>query len=213
MTPGSTTRGSGPVTFHRGPRCRLTKSSDSSTSPPTIDYFGGFRPGDNLFGTSVVALDVQTGERVWHFQTVHNDQWNYDLPNVPILVDLEVDGQDIPALVQTSKTGIIYAFNRETGEPIWPIEEVPVFQTEVPGNWTSATQPLPTRPEPSEPLGLDDDDIIDWTPELRAEALELIQNYRIGGPFMPRLFTDHDAGVIDNIRCAGGLNITNPATL
>jgi len=183
------------------------------TNPPTIDYFGGFRPGDNLFGTSVVALDVQTGERVWHFQTVHNDQWNYDLPNVPILVDLEVDGRAIPALIQTSKTGIIYAFNRETGDPIWPIEEVPVFQTEVPGNWTSATQPLPTRPEPSEPLGLDDDDIIDWTPELRQEALDLIRNYRIGGPFMPRLFEGHDAGVIDNIRCAGGLNITNPATL
>ena len=183
------------------------------TNPPTIDYFGGFRPGANLFGTSVVALDVQTGERVWHFQTVHNDQWNYDLPNVPILVDLEVDGRAIPALIQTSKTGIIYTFNRETREPIWPIEEVPVFQTEVPGNWTSATQPLPTRPEPSEPLGLDDDDIIDWTPELRQEALDLIRNYRIGGPFMPRLFEGHDAGVIDNIRCAGGLNITNPATL
>ncbi|MCH7892801.1 MAG: PQQ-binding-like beta-propeller repeat protein [Gemmatimonadetes bacterium] len=183
------------------------------TNPPTIDYFGGFRPGDNLFGTSVVALDVQTGERVWHFQTVHNDQWNYDLPNVPILVDLEVDGRAIPALVQTSKTGIIYAFNRETGEPIWPIEEVPVFQTEVPGNWTSATQPIPTKPEPSEPLGLDEDDLIDWTPELRQEALALIRNYRIGGPYMPRLFEGHDAGVIDNIRCAGGLNITNPATL
>ena len=82
---------------------------------------------------------------MWHFQTVHNDQWNYDLPNVPILVDLEVDGQAVAALIQTSKTGIIYAFNRETGEPIWPIEEVPVFQTEVPGNWTSPTQPLPTR--------------------------------------------------------------------
>ena len=183
------------------------------TNPPTIDYYGGFRPGANLFGTSVVALDVQTGERQWHFQTVHNDQWNYDLPNVPILVDLEVDGRPIPALIQTSKTGIIYAFNRETGEPIWPIEEVPVFQTEVPGNWTSPTQPLPTRPEPSEPLGLDEDDIIDWTPELREEAMALIQRYRIGGPFMPRLFTGHDAGVIDNIRCAGGLNITNPATM
>ena len=183
------------------------------TNPPTIDYFGGFRPGANLFGTSVVALDVQTGERVWHFQTVHNDQWNYDLPNVPILVDLEVDGQAVAALIQTSKTGIIYAFNRETGEPIWPIEEVPVFQTEVPGNWTSPTQPLPTRPEPSEPLGLDPDDVIDFTPELRQEAMALIENYRIGGPFMPRLFEGHDAGVIDNIRCAGGLNITNPATL
>ena len=142
------------------------------TNPPTIDYFGGFRPGEGLFGTSVVALDVQTGERVWHFQTVHNDQWNYDIPNVPILVDLQVDGRAIPALVQTTKTGIIYAFNRETGEPIWPIEEIPVVQTETPGNWTSPTQPMPTRPEPFEALGLDPDDIIDFTPELRQEALE-----------------------------------------
>ncbi|MCH7991709.1 MAG: PQQ-binding-like beta-propeller repeat protein, partial [Gemmatimonadetes bacterium] len=101
------------------------------TNPPTIDYFGGFRPGDNLFGTSIIALDVQTGERVWHFQIVHNDQWNYDLPNVPIIADLIVDGRNVPAVIQTTKTGLIFAFNRETGEPIWPIEEREVFQTEV----------------------------------------------------------------------------------
>ena len=124
-----------------------------------------------------------------------------------------MDGRAIPALIQTSKTGIIYTFNRETGEPIWPIEEVPVVQTEVPGNWTSPTQPLPTWPEPSEPLGLDPDDIIDFTPELRQEALDLIENYRIGGPFVPRLFVGHDAGAIANVRCYGGLNITNPGTL
>jgi len=183
------------------------------TNPPTIDYFGGFRPGDNLFGTSTIALDVQTGERKWHFQTVHNDQWNYDLPNVPILVDLNVDGREVPALVQTTKTGIIFAFNRETGEPIWPIEEVPVVQTEVPGNWTSDTQPIPTRPEPSEPFGLPEEDVIDFTPELHAEAMEMLASYRIGGPFMPRLYEDHTSGVEDNIRCYGGLNITNPATL
>ena len=183
------------------------------TNPPTIDYFGGFRPGDNLFGTSVIALDVQTGERAWHFQTVHNDQWNYDLPNVPIIVDLEVDGQAVPAVVQTSKTGIIYAFNRETGDPIWPIEEKPVHQTEVPGNWTAATQPIPTRPEPSEPLGLPDEELIDFTPELRAEALAIRSRYRVGGPFVPRLHQGHDSDVEDNIRCYGGLNITNPATL
>ena len=183
------------------------------TNPPTIDYFGGFRPGDNLFGTTVIALDVQTGERVWHFQTVHNDQWNYDLPNVPIIVDLEVDGRAIPAVVQTTKTGLIFAFDRATGEPIWPIEERPVLQTEVPGNWTAATQPVPTRPEPMEPLGLPEDDLIDFTPELRAEALELVAQYRVRGPFLPRLYEDHSAGVRDNIRCYGGLNITNPATL
>ncbi len=183
------------------------------TNPPTIDYFGGFRPGDNLFGTSVIALDVQTGERVWHFQTVHNDQWNYDIPNVPIVVDLEVDGREVPAVVQTTKTGLIFAFDRETGEPIWPIEERPVLQTEVPGNWTAATQPHPTRPEPMEPLGLPEDDLLDFRPDLREAALDITQQFRIGGPFLPRLYEDHSAGVTDNIRCYGGLNITSPATL
>ena len=184
------------------------------TNPPTIDYFGGFSPGDNLFGTTVIALDVQTGEREWHFQVVHSDQWNYDLPNVPMVVDLEVDGREIPSVIQTTKHGLQFAFNRETGEPIWPIEEVPVAQTVVPGNWTSATQPVPTRPEPTESFGLPEEDLIDFTPELREQAMELIGDYRIGGPFMPRLYEDHNTGVEDNIRCYGvGLNIPSPATI
>ena len=183
------------------------------TNPPTIDYFNGFRPGDNLFGTSVIALNVQTGERAWHFQTVHSDQWNYDLPNVPIITDLRVNGQQIPAVIQTTKTGIIFAFNRETGQPIWPIEEVPVLQTEVPGNWSAATQPIPTRPEPFEPLGLPESDVIDFTPQLKAEAMAMLSRYRVGNPFMPRLWADQNTGFEDNIRCYGGLNITNPATL
>jgi quinoprotein glucose dehydrogenase len=183
------------------------------TNPPTIDYFGGFRPGDNLYGTSVIALDVQTGERVWHFQTVHNDQWNYDLPNVPIIVNLEVDGRQIDAVIQTSKTGMIYAFDRESGGPIWPIEEEAVLQTEVPDNWTAPTQPIPTWPEPMEPFGISEDDVIDFTPELRAEALDMLRPFRVGGPFMPRLYEGHDVGVVNNIRCYGGLNITNPAAL
>ncbi len=183
------------------------------TNPPTIDYFGGFRPGDNLFGTSVIALDVETGERVWHFQIVHNDQWNYDLPNVPIVVDLRMEGGPVPAVIQTTKTGMIFAFNRETGEPLWPIEEREVAQTVVPGNWTADTQPHTTWPEPMEPMGLSDDDIIDFTPELRAEAMEIVSRYRVDGPFLPRLYPGHDEGVMDNIRCYGGLNITHPATL
>ena len=184
------------------------------TNPPTIDYFGGFSPGDNLFGPTVIALDVQTGEREWHFQVVHSDQWNYDLPNVPMVVDLEVDGREIPSVIQTTKHGLQFAFNRETWEPIWPIEEVPVAQTVVPGNWTSATQPVPTRPEPTESFGLPEEDLIDFTPELREQAMELIGDYRIGGPFMPRLYEDHNTGVEDNIRCYGvGLNIPSPATI
>jgi glucose dehydrogenase len=183
------------------------------TNPPTIDYFGGFRPGNNLFGTTVIALDVETGERVWHFQTVHSDEWNYDLPNVPLVVDLEVDGEEIPAVIQTTKQGLMFTFNRETGEPVWPIEEVEVLQTEVPGNWTAATQPIPTWPEPFEPLGLPLEDVIDFTPDLREQALEIISDYRVGGPYLPRLHEGHNSSVVDNIRCYGGLNITNPATL
>ncbi|MYK68862.1 MAG: PQQ-binding-like beta-propeller repeat protein [Gammaproteobacteria bacterium] len=178
-----------------------------------MDYFGGFRPGDNLYGTSVIALNAESGEREWHFQTVHNDQWNYDLPNVPIIVDLEVDGEAVPAVIQTSKTGQIFTFNRETGDPVWPIEERDVVQTVVPGNWTANTQPHVTRPEPMEPFGLAEDQVIDFTPELRAEALEVLSRYRVGGPFMPRLYPDHNEDILDNIRCYGGLNITHPATL
>ncbi len=186
------------------------------TNPPTIDYFGGFRPGWNLFGTSVIALDVRTGERKWHFQTVHNDQWNYDLSNVPILADLNVPGRgQIPALIQTGKIGFIYAFNRETGEPIWPIEERPVVQTQVPGNWTAPTQPFPSWPEPMEPIaadGLTDDYLIDFTPELRREAQEIRSRFLVGNAFVPRLNSGHDLPQINNVRCSGGLNITNPAT-
>jgi quinoprotein glucose dehydrogenase len=182
------------------------------TNPPTIDYFGGFRPGANLFGTSVIALDVETGERVWHFQTVHNDQWNYDLPNVPMISNLTVDGQQIPAVIQTTKTGLIYAFNRETGEPIWPIEEIPVPQTDVPGNWTNPTQPMPTWPEPMEPQGLAEDRIIDWTPELRAQALELLQGWEVGNSYMPRMATGRESNIL-RAGCDGGLNITSPAAM
>lgn len=183
------------------------------TNPPTIDYFGGFRPGANLFGTSVIALDARTGKRVWHFQVVRNDQWNYDLPNVPILADLTVSGRRIPALIQTTKQGFVFAFDRLTGEPIWPIEDREVPQTEVPGNWTSPTQPFPTRPEPFEPIGLPESQLIDFTPELKREALEIVKQYRLGGPYLPRLHVGHNSGVADNIRCYGGLNITHPAVL
>ncbi len=183
------------------------------TNPPTIDYFGGFRPGENLYGTSVIALNVETGEREWHFQTVHNDQWNYDLPNVPILANLTVDGRDIPAVIQNTKQGMIFAFNRETGEPIWPIEEREVPETIVPGNWTNPTQPFPTKPAPVESLGLPEDRVIDFTPELRAEALEILSRYNVGGPYMPRLNVGHDSGVVANVACSGGVNITHPVSM
>ena len=162
---------------------------------------------------SVIALDAQTGERVWHFQTVCNDQWNYDLPHPPILADLTVDGREIPALIQIPKNGLIFTLNRVTGEPVWPIEDVPQPQTDVPGNWTSPTQPIPTRPEPLDLLardGLTEDHIIDFTPELREEALEILSQYRVGGAYMPRLHMDHDLDIIGAVGCSGGLNVTNP---
>ena len=116
------------------------------TDPPTIDYFGGFRAGDNLFATSILALDAKTGRRVWHFQTVHHDIWNYDNPHAPQLVDLTVGGRQIPALVQVTKQGWAFVFNRVTGEPVWPIEERPVPQSDVPGEHTS---PDPAVPDPA----------------------------------------------------------------
>ncbi len=155
------------------------------TNPPTIDFYGGFRPGDGLFGTSVIALDVQTGERVWHFQTVHHDIWNFDNPTAPVTLDVTVDGRPREIVVQTTKQGWAYTFDRATGEPIWPIEERPVPQSEVPGEQLSPTQPMPTRPAAYEMQGLTEDDLIDFTPELRAEALEIVQRYRIGPIFNP----------------------------
>ena len=137
------------------------------TNASTVQSYAGHRPGHNLFGGSVIALDVQTGERRWHFQIHHSDQWNYDIPTAPILMDLTVDGVEIPALIQNTKQGLVFAFNRETGEPIWPIEERPVMQTQVPGNYTSPTQPYPTRPEPLDRIvtdGITDEFVIDYTP-------------------------------------------------
>ena len=183
------------------------------TNPPTIDFYGGFRPGDGLFGTSVIALDVQTGERVWHFQTVHHDIWNFDNPTAPIALDVVVDGEPTPIVVQTTKQGWAFTFNRETGEPIWPIEERPVPQSEVPGEDLSPTQPFPTRPLAYEMQGLTEDDLIDYTPELRAEALEIISNYRIGPIFNPPIQMGHPSGLRSFVSCpSGATNIPGPTS-
>ena len=180
------------------------------TNASTVQSYAGHRPGDNLFGGSVLALDVRTGERRWHFQIHRSDQWNYDLPTPPMLMDLTVDGRRIPALIQNTKQGLIFAFNRETGEPIWPIEEREVIQTEVPGNYTSATQPYPTRPEPVDRIvwdGLTEDYVIDYTPELKQQALEILSYYRAGGLYVPALPEDHDNPFYNNVGCLGGGNI------
>ena len=180
------------------------------TNASTVQTYAGHRPGDNLFGGSVLALDVQTGERRWHFQIHHSDQWNYDLPTPPMLMDLTVDGERVPALVQGTKQGLVFAFNRETGEPIWPIEERPVIQTEVPGNYTSPTQPYPTLPEPLDPIilsGLTEEFVIDYTPELKQQALEILRDYRVGGLYVPPLPHDHNNDFLNNVGCQGGGNV------
>ncbi len=154
---------------------------------PSHDYYGGHRKGDNLFAESIVCLDANTGERIWHFQTVHHGLWDYDLPAPPNLVTIRVEGNTIDAVVALGKTGFAYVFDRVTGAPVWPIEERPVPQSDVPGERTSLTQAFPTKPPPFAKQGFTEDDVIDFTPELRAMALEQLHtnNYRLGPIFTP----------------------------
>lgn len=152
---------------------------------PTNDWYGGHRKGDNLFAESLVAVDGRTGERVWHFQMVHHGLWDYDLPAAPNLVDVMVDGEPVKAVAQISKQAFTYVFNRETGEPIWPIEERPVPQSTVPGERSSPTQPFPTRPAAFDLQGLSDHTLIDFTPELREQALSNIAAFDYGPLFTP----------------------------
>ena len=152
---------------------------------PTGDYYGGHRPGDNLFAESLVAVDVETGERLWHFQFVHHPVWDYDVPCAPILADITVDGREIKAIAQPTKQGWVYVFDRVTGEPVWPIEERPVPAGDLPGETYSPTQPFPTRPPPFERQGFELDELLDFTPELHAEALRIAQQYRTGPVFTP----------------------------
>src|SRR5687767_6599185 len=140
---------------------------------PTGDYYGGNRPGDNLFADSLVALDVKTGTRKWHYQTVHHDVWDWDLASAPILFDMTMNGRTIKAIAQPTKHAFLFVFNRETGQPIWPIEERPVPQSDVPKERSSPTQPFPTRPPPFDRHGMTENDLLDLTPELKTEAIEV----------------------------------------
>ena len=149
------------------------------------DYYGGHRIGDNLFSNSLVALNAETGERVWHYQMVHHSVWDYDPPAAPNLIDIEVDGETIKAVAQITKQGFTFVFDRTTGEPVWPIEERVVPQSRVLGEVTSPTQPFPTRPPLFLTNGATEDDLIDFTPELRAEALEIFQEYNSGPLYTP----------------------------
>ena len=159
---------------------------------PTGDYYGGNRPGDNLFADSLVALDVKTGQRKWHYQTVHHDVWDWDLACAPILFDMTMNGRTIKAIAQPTKHAFLFVFNRETGEPVWPIEERPVPQSDVPKERTSPTQPFPTKPAPFDRQGVTENDLMDLTPELKAQALEVAKRYKMGPLFTPPVVSSLD---------------------
>jgi quinoprotein glucose dehydrogenase len=152
---------------------------------PTGDYYGGHRPGNNLFGESLVAVDLETGRRIWHYQFVHHPIWDYDVPCAPILADITVNGRTIQAVAQPTKQGFLFVLDRRTGEPVWPIEERPVERGTVPREWYSPTQPFPTKPPPFERQGFLEDYVIDFTPALKAEALALLSKYKIGPVYTP----------------------------
>ena len=152
---------------------------------PTGDYFGANRPGSGLFGESLVAVDLKTGQRKWHYQLVHHGIWDMDIPCAPILTDITINGRAVKAVAQPTKQANLYVFDRVTGKPIWPIEERPVAKGDVPGEWYSPTQPFPTKPPSYDRNGVSVDDLIDFTPELRAEAVQLVSKYKLGPIFTP----------------------------
>jgi glucose dehydrogenase len=169
---------------------------------PMNDFYGGERLGDNLFADSLVCIEAATGKRVWHFQFTHHPIWDYDPPGAPNLINLNVDGRRIRAVAQITKQGYIFAFDRVNGKPIWPIEERPVPPSKVPGERTAATQPFPTKPPPYERFGVSEDDVLDFTPELKAEALEILRKYDFGPGYTPPT----ERGTIVKPGYSGGAN-------
>jgi quinoprotein glucose dehydrogenase len=157
---------------------------------PTGDFYGGNRHGDNLFSDSLVCLDARTGRRVWHFQIIHHDIWDWEPSSPPILADITVGGKKIKSVSLVTKHAFTFVFDRVTGEPVWPIEERPVPQSDVPGEKTSPTQPFPTKPKPFDRQAITEDDLIDFTPELRAEAVQILAQYKTGPMFLPPIVRD-----------------------
>ena len=179
-----------------------------ATEMPTNDYYGGHRHGDNLFSDSLVAVDIDSGDRLWHFQAIHHDVWDWDFPCAPIIADVMIDGVERKIVAQPSKQAWLYVFDRITGEPIWPIEERPIEQSDVPGELLSATQPYPTKPPAYDRQGVSLDDLVDFTPELRRRAEEIAARHRIGPIFTPITVSEPD-GVIGTLMlpsAGGGTN-------
>jgi len=182
------------------------------TGTPTNDWYGGHRPGDNLFAESIVCLDAKTGEKVWHFQFVHHGLWDYDATAAPLLVDLVVDGRLVKAVAVVTKQGYTYVFNRVTGKPLWPIEERPAPPSPVPGEYTSPTQPHPTKPPAFDRQGVTVDDLVDFTPEIRNEAIEILNGFVYGPLFQPPIVAEDDSkGTILMPGAGGGANWSGAA--
>ena len=176
------------------------------TTSVTNDMYGGHRKGNDLFSDSIVCIDVRTGRRVWYYQTVHHDLFDYDNPAAPILADITVDGKKIKALVQITKQSFAYVLDRTNGPPVWPIEERPVPQSDVPGEQASPTQPFPTRPPAFDRQGLQEEDVIDFTPELRAMALDVLKHYKHGPLFTPPSVVSPDPnGTLGTIQLSGSV--------
>ena len=175
---------------------------------PTGDYYGGHRHGNGLCGESLVAVDLETGKRRWHYQLVHHGIWDMDIPCAPILADITVNGKTVKAVAQPTKQAFLYVFDRATGQPVWPIEERPVAQSDVPGEKTSPTQPFPAKPPAYDRQGVSEDDLIDFTPELRAEALKLVSKYKIGPIFTPPVVSKVE-GPLGTLIAPGVLGGTN----
>jgi quinoprotein glucose dehydrogenase len=166
-------------------------------SAPTVSFYGGHRPGKNLYSDSLVVIDVKTGKLVWHFQMVHHDLWDYDSASPPVLGEITVNGKRIKAVIASNKTGFLYVFDRATGKPVWPIEERPVPQSTTPGEETWPTQPFPTKPPAFDRQGFTEDDLVDFTPELRKRALEFASHYELGPLFTPpSLISDSKKGTL-----------------
>ena len=175
---------------------------------PTGDYFGGHRPGAGLFGESVVAVDLQTGQRKWHYQLVHHGLWDMDIPCAPILTDITVNGRTVKALAQPTKQAFLYVFDRTNGKPIWPIEERPVEKGAVPTEWYSPTQPFPTKPPAYDNQGVLPDSLINFTPALHEQALQLIAKYKTGPIFTPPSVSTQD-GTLGTLVSPGSQGGTN----
>jgi quinoprotein glucose dehydrogenase len=175
---------------------------------PTSDLYGGHRPGNNLYGDSLVAVDLKTGQKKWFYQIVHHPIWDYDMPAAPILLDITVDGKPIKAVAQATKQGMLYVFDRITGQPVWPIEEKAVPQSDVPGEKTSPTQPFPTKPPAYSRNGVLESDLLDFTPELHAQAIEQAKRYRLGPVFLPAVVSKQEGplAALTSGTLSGGVN-------